>query len=164
MSNALTYWAIRAGHLLSHIVEYWLWRYIWLSNPHHQLFTRFNKKELYMYIYIVPFCQNFYQTNQSKGIDFESTLLSLLAQKWHILHFCYIIFSFITKLKNASLITKANILSVYQKQEKKYDYLCLSKRILCRSTCYLNVYTKPPQFQLSQIAEKFNRIIFLVPS
>ena len=27
MPNALTYWAIRARHLLSHIVEYWLWRY-----------------------------------------------------------------------------------------------------------------------------------------
>ena len=40
MPNALTYWAIRARHLLSHIVEYWLWRYryiwskvnIWNSN------------------------------------------------------------------------------------------------------------------------------------
>ena len=27
MPNALTYWAIRARHLLSHVVEYWLWRY-----------------------------------------------------------------------------------------------------------------------------------------
>ena len=27
MLNALTYWAIRARHLLSHVVEYWLWRY-----------------------------------------------------------------------------------------------------------------------------------------
>ena len=31
MPNALTIWAIRAKHLLSHIFEYWLWRYryIW---------------------------------------------------------------------------------------------------------------------------------------
>ena len=31
MPNALTYWAIRARHLLSHVVEYWLWRcrYLW---------------------------------------------------------------------------------------------------------------------------------------
>ena len=29
--NALTYWAIRARHLLSHVVENWLWRcgYLW---------------------------------------------------------------------------------------------------------------------------------------
>ena len=27
MPNALTYWTIRARHLLSHVVEYWLWRY-----------------------------------------------------------------------------------------------------------------------------------------
>ena len=27
MPNALTIWAIRARHLLSHVVEYWLWRY-----------------------------------------------------------------------------------------------------------------------------------------
>ena len=27
MPNALTYWAIRARHLLSHVVEYWPWRY-----------------------------------------------------------------------------------------------------------------------------------------
>ena len=27
MPNALTYWAIRARHLLSHVSEYWLWRY-----------------------------------------------------------------------------------------------------------------------------------------
>ena len=27
MPNALTYWAIRARHLLSHVVEYWLWWY-----------------------------------------------------------------------------------------------------------------------------------------
>ena len=27
MPNALTYWAIRVRHLLSHVVEYWLWRY-----------------------------------------------------------------------------------------------------------------------------------------
>ena len=26
MPNALTYWAIRARHLLSHVFEYWLWR------------------------------------------------------------------------------------------------------------------------------------------
>ena len=31
MLNALTYWAIRARHLLSHVFEYWLWwyRYFW---------------------------------------------------------------------------------------------------------------------------------------
>ena len=31
MPNALTYWAIRARHLRSHVVEYWLWRcrYLW---------------------------------------------------------------------------------------------------------------------------------------
>ena len=31
MPNTLTYWAIRAGHLLSHVFEYWLWqcRYFW---------------------------------------------------------------------------------------------------------------------------------------
>ena len=31
MPNALTYWAIRATHLRSHVVEYWLWRcrYFW---------------------------------------------------------------------------------------------------------------------------------------
>ena len=31
MPNALTYWAIRARHLLSHVFEYWLWqcRYYW---------------------------------------------------------------------------------------------------------------------------------------
>ena len=27
MPNALTYWAIRARHLLSHVFEHWLWRY-----------------------------------------------------------------------------------------------------------------------------------------
>ena len=27
MPNALTIWAIRARHLLSHVFEYWLWRY-----------------------------------------------------------------------------------------------------------------------------------------
>ena len=27
MQNALAYWAIRARHLLSQVVEYWLWRY-----------------------------------------------------------------------------------------------------------------------------------------
>ena len=27
MPNAITSWAIRARHLLSHVVEYWLWRY-----------------------------------------------------------------------------------------------------------------------------------------
>ena len=27
MPNALTIWAIRARHLLSHVVDYWLWRY-----------------------------------------------------------------------------------------------------------------------------------------
>ena len=27
MPNALTYWAIRAKHLMSHATEYWLWRY-----------------------------------------------------------------------------------------------------------------------------------------
>ena len=27
MPNTLTYWGIRARHLLSHVVEYWLWRY-----------------------------------------------------------------------------------------------------------------------------------------
>ena len=26
MPNALTIWAIRARHLMSHVVEYWLWR------------------------------------------------------------------------------------------------------------------------------------------
>ena len=26
-ANALTYWAIRAGHLLSHVFEHWPWRY-----------------------------------------------------------------------------------------------------------------------------------------
>ena len=30
MPNALTYWAIRAAHLRSHVVEYWLWRYRYL--------------------------------------------------------------------------------------------------------------------------------------
>ena len=31
MPNALTYWAIRARHFLSHVFEYWLWwwRYFW---------------------------------------------------------------------------------------------------------------------------------------
>ena len=31
MPNALTHWAIRARHLLSRVVEYWLWwyRYLW---------------------------------------------------------------------------------------------------------------------------------------
>ena len=31
MPNALTYWTIRARHVLSHVVEYWLWwyRYFW---------------------------------------------------------------------------------------------------------------------------------------
>ena len=31
MPNALTYWAIRARHLLLHVFEYWLWRcrYFW---------------------------------------------------------------------------------------------------------------------------------------
>ena len=27
MPNALTYWAIRARHLLSHVFKHWLWRY-----------------------------------------------------------------------------------------------------------------------------------------
>ena len=27
MPNALTYWVIRARHLLSHVFEHWLWRY-----------------------------------------------------------------------------------------------------------------------------------------
>ena len=27
MPNALTYWAIRARHLLSHVFEHWFWRY-----------------------------------------------------------------------------------------------------------------------------------------
>ena len=31
MPNALTYWAIRTRHLLSHVVEYWLWWYRYFS-------------------------------------------------------------------------------------------------------------------------------------
>ena len=31
MPNALTTWAIRASHLLSHVFEYWLWRYRYLK-------------------------------------------------------------------------------------------------------------------------------------
>ena len=31
MPNALTYWAIRARHLLSHVFEHWLWRYRYLK-------------------------------------------------------------------------------------------------------------------------------------
>ena len=31
MPNALTYWAMRARHLLPHVVEYWLWWDIYFS-------------------------------------------------------------------------------------------------------------------------------------
>ena len=74
MQNALTYWAIRARHLLSHVFEHWLWRYryflskvnIWnvncaratafifdrLSCESVKVFETENVSTIYIYIYI----------------------------------------------------------------------------------------------------------------
>ena len=68
MPNALTYWAIRATHLLSHGVAYWRWRYRYF-------WSKVNIWIVYMYmfkcIYIIftlqqPFFTDPYDTGSMK--------------------------------------------------------------------------------------------------